>query len=139
MNADHLTADSHLILNAEGHIQAFFYHGRVSIIFLVADLNLIGTGVSLALVMRGITSNGRVQEILSYHTGTNIAVGTIHGYVVSFAKKCKELCEDIKEYLVSQRYVGEGCCCIVLGFHSSSSLVHPLGKRSNCQPFIMMI
>ncbi|GEM_PF-5712191 len=139
MNADHLTADSHLILNAEGHIQAFFYHGRVSIIFLVADLNLIGTGVSLALVMRGITSNGRVQEILSYHTGTNIAVGTIHGYVVSFAKKCKDLCEDIKEYLVSQRYVGEGCCRIVLGFHSSSSLVHPLDKRSNCQPSIMMI
>ena len=139
MDADHLTADSHLILNAEGHIQAFFYHGRVSIIFLVADLNLIGTGVSLALVMRGITSNGRVQEILSYHTGTNIAVGTIHGYVVSFAKKCKELCEDIKEYLVSQRYVGEGCCCIVLGFHSSSSLVHPVDKRSNCQPSIMMI
>jgi len=111
MNADHLTADSHLILNAEGHIQAFFYHGRVSITFLVADLN----------------------------TGTNIAVGTIHGYVVSFAKKCKELCEDIKEYLVSQRYVGEGCCRIVLGFHSSSSLVHPLDKRSNCQPSIMMI
>ncbi|HBO36853.1 MAG TPA: hypothetical protein DD633_09970 [Sphaerochaeta sp.] len=89
--------------------------------------------------MRGITSYGRVQEILSYHTGTNIAVGTIHGYVVSFAHKCKELCEDIKEYLVSQRYVGEGCCRIVLGFHSSSSLVHPLDKCSNCQPSIMMI
>jgi hypothetical protein len=62
--------------------------------------------LSIALVMRGITSYRRVQEILSYHTGTNIAVGTIHGYVVSFAKKCKELCEDIKEYLVSQQYVG---------------------------------
>jgi len=62
--------------------------------------------LSIALVMRGITSYRRVQEILSYHTGTNIAVGTIHGYVVSFAQKCKELCEDIKEYLVSQQYVG---------------------------------
>lgn len=62
--------------------------------------------LSIALVMRGITSYRRVQEILSYHTGTNIAVGTIHGYVVAFAQKCKGLCEDIKEYLVSQQYVG---------------------------------
>jgi hypothetical protein len=62
--------------------------------------------LTIALVMRGITSYRRVQEILSYHTGTNIAVGTIHGYVVAFAQKCKELCEDIKEYLVSRSYLG---------------------------------
>lgn len=62
--------------------------------------------LAIALVMRGITSYRRVQEILSYHTGTNIAVGTIHGYVVDFAQKCKGLCEDIKEYLLSQQYLG---------------------------------
>jgi len=62
--------------------------------------------LSIALVMRGITSYRRVQEILSYHTGTDIAVGTIHGHVVDFAQRCKELCEDIKEYLVLQQYVG---------------------------------
>ena len=62
--------------------------------------------LAIALVMRGITSYRRVQEILSYHTGTNIAVGTIHGYVVDFAQKCKGLCDDIKEYLLSQQYLG---------------------------------
>lgn len=75
----------------------------------ISSSNQYGNSIrelSIALVMRGITSYRRVQEILSYHTGTNIAVGTIHGYVVAFAQKCKELCEDIKEYLVSQKYVG---------------------------------
>lgn len=75
----------------------------------ISSSNQYGNSIrelAIALVMRGITSYRRVQEILSYHTGTNIAVGTIHGYVVAFAQKCKGLCDDIKEYLLSQHYLG---------------------------------
>lgn len=77
MDADHLTADSYLVLYAEGHIQAFLYHGRVTPAFLVADLNLIGTGGKQSLSIlkpfrqgvgnRSLAFSLRINEVVFLH------------------------------------------------------------------------